>query len=207
MEAWNAKSRCCAVILAGGRNTRMLGRNKAFLTIDGRTLLERLLETLSAIFKEIVLVTREPELYAHYPLQVVEDIFEARSSLTGIHAGLKFGAADYCFVVPCDAPLLKPELVHLLLSEIEPAVDAVIPFIGGYYEPLCAIYSKRCIAPIEAQLERGDFQIIRIFGSLNVKKVEEEKIKRVDPQLHSFLNINTPEAFESLKALIRPSKI
>jgi molybdopterin-guanine dinucleotide biosynthesis protein A len=198
-----AKTNCCAVILAGGRNSRMQGRNKAFLTIGGRTLLDRLIQTLATAFQEIVLVTREPRLYGQYPVQVVEDIFEARSSLTGIHAGLKFAPTDYCFVVPCDAPLLQPRLVQLLLNQIEPGVDAVIPFVAGYYEPLCAIYSKRCLGPIEAHLARGDFQIIRIFGSINVKKVEEEKIKSIDPQLRSFLNINTPEAYEALKDLFK----
>lgn len=190
---------CCAVILAGGRNTRMQGRNKAFLTINGRTILERLIDTLSAVFQEILLVTRQPELYTAYPVTVVEDIFKARSSLTGIHAGLAHAETRYAFVVPCDAPLLKQDLVMLLLSELEPGVDAVVPMIQGYYEPLSAIYSTRCIGPIETQLNRSDFKITRFYQEIRLKTVEEGRLRTVDPELHSFLNINTPEALAALK--------
>lgn len=190
---------CCAMILAGGLNTRMQGRNKAFLTIGDHTILEHLLETLQPIFAQILLVTRQRELYAKYPLRVVEDIFGARSSLTGIHAGLAHAETDYALAVPCDAPLLKQELVRLLLSEIEPSVDAVVPKIGGYYEPLSAIYSKRCLEPIERQLQREDYKITRFFGEIRVKEVDEAKIRSVDPGLLSFMNINTPEALEALK--------
>lgn len=202
MDARQVGPKCCAVILAGGRNTRMQGRNKAFLTIDGRTLLDRLLETLQPIFQEILLVTRQPECYAQYPIKVVEDIFQARSSLTGIHAGLTHAESNHAFMVPCDAPLLKPNLVRLLLSETDLSVDAVVPFLNGYYEPLCAIYAKGCIPPIEEQLARGDYQIMRFFERVRLKIVEGEKIKAVDPQLHSFLNVNTPEAYDELKKIM-----
>jgi molybdopterin-guanine dinucleotide biosynthesis protein A len=201
VEALQAAPTCCAVILAGGRNTRMQGRNKAFLTIAGRTILDRLLETLQPIFAQILLVTRQPELYTPYPLRVVKDILKARSSLTGIHAGLAHAETEYAFVVPCDAPLLRPDLVRLLLSEIDPSMDALVPMIRGYYEPLCAIYGKQCLVPIEEQLKRADFKITRFFEHIRLKEVDEQKIRAVDPQLHSFLNINTPEAFEALKIM------
>jgi len=194
---------CCAVILAGGRNTRMQGQNKAFLTVDGRTILDRLIDTLKMIFSEILLVARQAELYPDLPVRVVEDIYKARSSLTGIHAGLKYARADYAFVVPCDAPFLKPDLIRLLVAEIAPTVDAVVPFINGYYEPLCAIYSKRCVNAIEDQLNRNNFKITHFFDSIHLKKIPEETIKPIDPQMHSFLNINTPEAYKSLQDLFK----
>lgn len=194
---------CSAVILAGGRNTRMQGRNKAFLPINGRTILDRLLDTLSAIFPEIVLVTRQPQLYAGYPVKVVEDIFEARSSLTGIHAGLAHTETSYAFMVACDAPLVKEAFVRMLLSEIEPGVDAVVPLVRGYYEPLSAIYGRGCLGPIEAQLKRKDYKITRFFEEIRLKMVKEEKIRNVDPGLDSFLNINTPEALEAFKKRLK----
>ena len=191
---------CCAAILAGGRNTRMEGRNKAFLVVDGRTILDRLIATLRPLFKEIALVTRQPELYAgRQDIRIVPDIFEARSSLTGIHAALTHAAAPWTFVCPCDAPFIQPALVQLLLDEMSPAVDAVVPQIGTFFEPLCALYSQRCLDPIAAQLSRQEFRIRGIFQAVRIKTVGEAQIRAVDPELRSFLNVNTPEAYRALQ--------
>jgi molybdenum cofactor guanylyltransferase len=193
---------CCAVVLAGGQSTRMQGRNKAFLRLEGRTLLERLIATLEVLFGEIVLVTREPDLYAAQPVRIVEDLFAVRSSLTGIHAGLAHARTDCIFVVPCDTPLLQPALIRLLTAQIDLRVDAIVPFVQGFYEPLCAVYSKACLAPIEEQLERGDFKITHFFDRIRLKRIPEEQIKQVDPQLLSFRNVNTPKAYAALKELM-----
>ena len=200
MQCGRENPTCCAVILAGGLNTRMDGRNKAFLEIGGQTILDRLIATLQPIFQQILLVTRHPEQYGDLPVRVVEDLYAARSSLTGIHAGLKHTDTDYALMVPCDAPFLQPELIRLLLDEIDPETDAVVPRIKGYYEPLCAIYARRCLAPIESQLDRGIYKITRFFDRIRLKIVPEEKIGRVDPAMRSFLNVNTPEALASILA-------
>lgn len=186
---------CSAAVLSGGRNSRMGGRNKAFLRIGGRTILDRLIETLEGLFDEILLVTRQPERYAGLPVTVVQDIYDKRSSLTGIHAGLKHAASDYLLIVPCDAPFIRPEVIRILAAEIEPGVDVIVPVADDHYEPLCAIYSKRCIRTIEARLERDDFRIIDFFDSINLKTVPIEKLRRADNDLLSFFNVNTPEAY------------
>ena len=192
---------CCGVILAGGLNTRMNGRNKAFLEIGARTILDRLLESLRIHFREIILVTRQPDLYTGYALRVVEDIYTDRSSLTGIHAGLVRAKAEFGFMVPCDTPFLQSGLVRLLLDELEPSLDVVVPFFGGHYQPLCAIYSKRCIPAIEDQLNSGDYKIINIFERLKTRIVSVEKLTAADPKLLSFLNVNTPEAHDACRKL------
>ena len=192
---------CCAVILAGGLNKRMNGRNKAFLKIGGRSILDRLLESLQSIFFEILIVTRQPELYAGYSVRVVEDIHPDRSSLTGIHAGLVRAKAEYGFMVPCDTPFLQSALVRLMLAELEPGLDVVVPFYGGHYQPLCAIYSKKCIPVIEDQLNGGDYKIIHLFDRMNTRIVPAEKIAAVDPDLFSFLNVNTPAAYTACRML------
>lgn len=203
----SAHTSCCAVILAGGRNTRMAGRNKAFLEVGGRTILDRLIAILKPLFGEILLVTREPELYRDYPVRVVQDIHAARASLTGIHAGLTYATTAFAFVVPCDLPFLRPALIQTLLSqiEIEPEVDVVVPLIDGYYEPLCAIYSKRCLPAIENQLQREEFQIKRFFSHVRVKTVAEDLLKHADERMASFFNVNTPAALKASRDLEKES--
>ena len=191
------------MILAGGLNTRMGGRNKAFLRVNGKTILSRLLGRLKPVFHEIVLVTREPDLYVEQAVKVVRDIYPARSSLTGIHAGLSQASADYAFVVPCDAPFLQATMIQLLLDELEPALDVVVPFFDGHYQPLCAIYSKRCITAIEAQFDSDDYKIIHLFDQMAVRTVTSEKLKIADPAMLSFFNVNTPAALDACKDLSR----
>jgi molybdopterin-guanine dinucleotide biosynthesis protein A len=190
------------VILAGGLNTRMAGRNKAFLEVGGQTILERLLKSLQTCFDEVVLVTRQPELYSRYPVRIVEDIYSYRSSLTGIHAGLVNAKAQYTFVVPCDTPFLRPALVGLLLEQIEPSLDIIVPYFDNHFQPLCSIYSKRCLPAIESQLDREDYKIINIFHRMRTKKVLARKLKQVDPQMLSFYNVNTPADYEACRNLI-----
>ncbi|MEJ2156121.1 MAG: molybdenum cofactor guanylyltransferase [Desulfobacteraceae bacterium] len=192
---------CCAVILSGGLNTRMKGVNKAFLKIGGRYILDRLVESLRPDFSEILLVTRQPELYSGYSLRVVEDIYKDRSSLVGIHAGLVNARADFAFMVPCDTPFLQTGLVDLLLDELEPGLDVVVPFYDGHYQPLCAIYSKRCISVIEDQLSQGQYKIIDIYEQMNVRVVPAEKLQAADPEMLSFLNVNTPDAHAACQKL------
>ncbi len=196
------KTTCSAVILSGGLNSRMAGQNKAFLEIGGETILSRLLDTLGPDFEEILLVTRQPQSYAHVPVKVVVDLYEDRSSLTGIHAGLVNAQAGYIFVVPCDSPFLQSSIVRLLLDALDPRWDVIVPQMDGYYQPLCAIYSKKCLPAIEAQLDRGDYRIIDFFPQVNVNIISADQIKAADPQLLSFLNINTPEALLACREMV-----
>lgn len=201
MQPGQKNPTCCGVILAGGLNTRMDGRNKAFLEIGGQSIVDRLIATLRPLFRQVLLVTREPEPYGDLPVRIVQDLYTARSSLTGIHAGLKHAGTEYAFMVPCDAPFLQPRLVRLLLDEIDPETDAVVPYVNGYYEPLCAIYAKRCLEPIESQLDRKRYKITLFFDRIRLKSVPEKKIKAADPGLRSFLNVNTPEALKAIMAV------
>ena len=180
----------------------MEGQNKAFLEVGGRTILERQLDTLQPIFEEILFVTREPQSYLDVPVKVVKDLYEDRSSLTGVHAGLVNAKADYAFVTPCDAPFLQSSVIQLLMDAIEPQLDVIVPLMDGFYQPLCAIYSKRCVPVIEEQLDNGDYRIYNFFPRIKVKTLSTEQINAVDPQLLSFFNINTPSALLACQELI-----
>lgn len=187
---------CSAVILAGGLNSRMQGRNKAFLRVAGKTILDRLLDNLRPLFSEIVLVTRQPQLYRQISLRIVRDIYEARSSLTGIHAGLRAIRNLHAFVVPCDAPFLNPALVSLLVRKSRPRIDVVAPRVDGYLQALCTVYSKTCIPFIERQIENGAYKIVDFWGRVRVQAVSARSIRAVDPEMYSFFNVNTPADLE-----------
>ncbi len=180
----------------------MHGRNKAFLRLSGRHFLDCLLTTLSSLFSECMIVTREPALYHQFNMKIVVDQLHIRSPLTGIHAALKAMSSDFAFVTGCDAPLLKPEVVKVLIDTIVPDVDIVVPASGSYYQPLCALYSKRCADTIAKHLMKGDVKIDHIFNEVRLKTVPYARLKAADPQLISFFNINTPEDLQKAASLV-----
>ncbi len=171
----------------------MGGQNKAFLSVGNQRILDRLCHTLEDVFEEVLLVTNDPLEYLSWNLTIVTDLFPIRSSLTGIHAGLFHASASHVFVTACDTPFLKKGLIRALLEELEPKWDVIIPVTNEGPQPLSAIYSKRCIKPIEHQLRHEDAKIVNFFPKVKVKEVPEEKLRKVDPELISFFNINTPE--------------
>ncbi len=191
---------CSGIILAGGLNTRM-GENKAFLTIRGERILDRLYGIFQELFDEIILVTNEPLQYLEWDLKIVTDLYPVRSALVGIHAGLFYASHPHAFVAACDIPFLKKELVETLLGELEPRWDIILPVTSNGNQPLCAVYSKRCIKQIEAQIKQGDFKIADFFQKVRVKKVPESSLRSADPELVSFFNINTQKDLAAAKQI------
>lgn len=195
------KNNCTGVILAGGQNSRFAGKNKALIRIDGKRILDRIFEIFSVLFDKVILVTNDPLQYMEWDFEIVTDIFPIRSSLTGIHAGLFYITTPYAFFTACDVPFLKKELVETLLNGIKPNIDIVIPETSKGFEPLCSIYSKRCLKPIERQIEKKAFKIQQIFQTVRVKKISENILRTVDPDLFSFSNINTPDDLDRAKQI------
>ena len=193
---------CAGIILSGGLNTRMGGRNKAFIRLGGKYFLDRVYDAIPASFTECLLVTREPELYSRWDLRIVEDILSVRSALTGIHAGLVNTKAEYAFCTSCDTPLLKKETIRVLIDAIEPGYDVIVPAAGSYFQPLCAVYSKRCVPFIEDQLRRGNLKTDHLFDKIKLKKIPYERFEAFDPGLHSFFNVNTVEDLRRANQLI-----
>ena len=179
------------VILAGGQNTRFSGTNKALIRVGGKCILDRIYDVFSDLFEDIILVTNDPIQYLEWNLDIVTDLFPIRSSLTGIHTGLFYMTTPYAFFAACDIPFLKKGLVETILNHIEPGVDIVIPETSKGLEPLCSVYSKHCLKPIEQQLVKQQLKIRQVFQKVRVKKLPENILRENDPDLVSFYNINT----------------
>lgn len=191
------------IILAGGLGTRMGHTKKALIEIGGQTIIERLLAVYRPLFSEIVIAARETEDFEGLGVPVALDRFDARSSLNGIHAGLDVMEASHGFFAACDTPFLQPGLVERLLAEVTPDIDVVIPLKeDGYREPLCAVYSRRCLEFITAQLEREDFKIVNFFDHVKVKEVPVERLQDGDPELLSFFNVNRPDDLAEARRII-----
>ena len=184
---------CSGVILAGGLSTRFDGANKAFFDLGGRRVIEPVISVFQCIFNEILLVTNDPLKYLPWDLNLVTDLFDLKSSLTGIHAGLFYAANPYIFVAACDTPFIRKSVVELVLSEIEPGVAAVMPETPSGTEPLFAAYSTDALPVVERHVRQRKFKIQRVFQNLGIKKIPAARVMAIDPELETFFNINTAE--------------
>lgn len=179
------------VILAGGRSSRY-GRNKALVELDHVPLIERVLRVMTSVFDHVVLITNTPDEYDYLKMPMFPDIVKGLGPLGGIYTGLKVLSNPFAFFVACDMPFLNPFLIRHMVS-VRNGFDVVVPRISGKIEALHGLYSKRCLSNIESQIESGTYQILRFFSAMNLRFVDEDEIRRWDPDLRSFLNINTPE--------------
>lgn len=197
-----------AIILAGGKNTR-IGRNKALIKLPiGETILQNIVDILQRIFPEIIIVTNQTKDYLRFNVHVVEDLIKESGPLGGIFTGLCYSVSKHNFVVACDMPFIQPALIRLLLEK-SGTHDVVIPEVDGEVEPLFALYSKSCIPTMLEHLQKQNLKIREVLSKLQVKKIGAEKIDQLDPEHLSFFNINTEEDLrraESLKIKIREAQ-
>jgi molybdopterin-guanine dinucleotide biosynthesis protein A len=173
-------------------STRFGGENKALINVGGKCILDRLYDVFSDLFDEIILVTNQPLQFLKWDLKIVSDLFPIRSSLTGIHAGLFYTENPFAFFSACDTPFLKKELVATLLENIEPNTDIIMPETASGMEPLCAVYSKRCLQTCEHHIRQNKLKIQRALRRHRLKTIPETLLRAKDPELISFFNINTP---------------
>lgn len=188
-----------AVVLAGGRSTRM-GRDKASLPFGGVPLLRRVVERLRPVVDEVIVVANDGAPAAGPGARVVADAFPGLGPLAGLHAGLRASGAERNLVVACDLPFASPALaVHL--RDRAAGADAAIPLFRGRPEPLHGVYRRGCLAVAEAQLRRGELALARFLERLRVVWVEEAEVARFGVPERIFLNVNRPGELEQALAL------
>ena len=183
------------IVLAGGMSRR-LGRDKAVETIEGQSLISRVLDSLSHVAQELVVVVnnheREEELALPDSVVVAVDIYPDTGSLGGIFTGLSASSNHWGFVVACDMPFLNLELLEYLLSQ-RGGHDVVVPVIDHRPEPTHAAYSRVCLPAIETRLRANDLKIAKFFDDVRAKYVSQRNIEDLDPGGLSFFNVNTEE--------------
>lgn len=184
--------RVAGIVLAGGKNSRMGGEDKAFLRVDQRPIVERTLELFRRAFREVVVVSNKPGKYAGYGVDVVRDEFPEVGPLAGIHAGLGRISSPYAFVAACDMPYLQAEPIQFLVQRLA-GQEAIIPRWEDDLEPLHALYARSLRPRMEAALRRGVRGIREFLPEVQVEYVAEAELQAIRGASASFCNVNTPE--------------
>jgi len=191
-----------SIILAGGKSSR-LGRSKALQTIGGKSLIQWVVDRLATISTEIIIATAHGEAIpcsSAVTIETVADIYPEKGPLTGIHSGLMASSNSKAIVVGCDMPFLSVSLLEYM-TETLADFDIALPKIGHMVEPLCAVYSRNCLAPVQKLLEQNKRRIIELFSMVKMKYIEEDEINRFDPDHLSFFNVNSQADLEKARKL------
>jgi molybdopterin-guanine dinucleotide biosynthesis protein A len=196
-----ARADVCGVVLCGGASSRM-GRDKATLALGGRTLLERAADCLSAVAAETVLAVGPRRRYGELGLTCVLDRQGDVGPAAGIRAALAAVDAEWFCVLACDMPRVDRSLFDALLARARrDELDCCFAVAReDLPEPVCAVYHRRCLAPMEAALAAGRRRVLAFleFPGADGRALRSGNVPAAEPAgsaagRERVLNLNTPE--------------
>jgi molybdopterin-guanine dinucleotide biosynthesis protein A len=189
-----------AVILVGGEARRANGQEKYFFTYQGRTFIERLVDSLREVVDEIILVARNKEQCRRFDhirdVMCITDIRPGIGPIGGLHAGALAAHGDLIFVSACDMPCIEIAVVSHLFDTIGDSDAAIPSWNTEMLEPLHAVYRRSVLL---GYLESHESLSLRpMIRSINTRYVPVEELRQFDPELRTFLNINKIEELERI---------
>ena len=188
---------CAAAILAGGQATRMGGRSKSLVVVEGARVIDRQLAVLEPLFEELLIVANDRAVYEPFGHPVVADVVPGQKGpLIGILTALEAARADQVVCVGCDMPFLDGRALALVRDR-DPDADVVVPIVAGYEEPLHARYGRAAVPAIRAQIASGDYKVSRFFDRVRTTRIAETELRALDGSLRFLSNINTLAQLES----------
>jgi len=187
-------------VLAGGRSTRM-GRDKAFLRVGRRTLVEHVAQRLRPSVTRLTVIgsaanAERLRAIAAPGEPVLEDVRPERGPLMGVYTGLMAAADPVAVFVPCDMPWVEPELVARLVAACAAgaaAAASVVPDDGWHPFPLAVRTVAARAAGALLDADRGAMRGFLDAVDARVLTIEESWLRR------SFLNLNTPADLAALE--------
>jgi molybdopterin-guanine dinucleotide biosynthesis protein A len=192
-----------AIILAGGKGKRMGHREKALMEFNGTPLITYVIKSLEKVVDDIIISVRdkaqEELLIKVLPgYTYVSDAYENTGPLSGILSSLNVCRDEFCFIAACDMPFINENVVELLFKKSEDHDAAIVRREDGYLEPLHAVYKcKPMIFETKKAIMNGNKKILVPIHRMKVNYVEIEEIRKIDPYLKTFININTLEDLNS----------
>jgi len=187
-----------AFILAGGKSARM-GADKAFVELDGRTLLARALDLVRAVTSDVRIVG-DPAKFLPYA-SVVADVFRGCGPLGGIHAALRGSQAELNMILAVDVPFVSPALLQYLIKRArDSAATVTVVQAGGGWQPLCAVYRREFADAAEIALRAGRYKIDALFEPTRTQLITEQEFESAGFSPKMFRNLNTPEELAEASA-------
>ena len=181
---------CTALILAGGESRRM-GQDKTALLLGEHSLLAHAIHIVQPLFDDIIVSVRTPR--ADCAFLQVRDNPTHQGPLAGLAAGLAEAKTPWLFALACDMPFITSQLI-MLLAGFREGVDAVVPVVNGFVQPMAAFYARHTLAALHEILGSSGKKSLRaLLDTLQVRYVNEAEMHSADPGLRSFFDLDTPQ--------------
>ncbi|MEM7210145.1 MAG: molybdenum cofactor guanylyltransferase MobA [Pseudomonadota bacterium] len=190
MTSATINSDVTALILAGGRATRMGGIDKGLVELSGLPLAQRVLNLLQHQVGDVLIsANRNRDVYAAMGAKTVSDFVENFAGpLAGMAAGIKAAQTKYLFVCPCDSPFIGNDIVARLHARmLETNAEIVVAHDGQRPQPVFALMRCSLLASMVDFLERGERKIMFWYKQHDLRTADFSDC------LETFDNINTPE--------------
>lgn len=183
------------IVLAGGRSSRF-GSNKALALWNGGPLIKHTLSVLRPLFPNRMMVSKSLRDYQplHLDVPLVRDGIERQHPMAGVLSGLIASETEWNFLCACDMPLLRTKLIEEMIA-VSSGHDAVVPVWREKIQPLCGLYSKRCLPFIQDLLREDHAHCVDLYGRIRTRFFSEMEISRTDPEGLSFMDVDTPADF------------
>jgi molybdenum cofactor guanylyltransferase len=189
-----------AVVLVGGEARRANGKEKYFFRYQGRTFIERLVDTLREVVDEIILVARDPEQCKRFHelqgVRCITDIRPGIGPIGGLHAGTLAAHGDLLFVSACDMPCIDASVVSYLFTAIGDHEAAIPCWNYEMIEPLHAVYRRDVL--LEYLQNHESYSLRPLIRTMDTRYVPVEEIRKFDPGLLTFTNINKLEDLDQI---------
>lgn len=186
-----------AIILSGGRATRMNGVDKGLVLLRQKPLIAHVIARLTPQVSEILInANREIAQYKTFCLPVLQDEqADFIGPLAGFSLGLKYCKHDYLLTVPCDSPLLPRDLAQrLMTSLLEHNAEIAVASSDGNTHPVFCLCKKSVLASLTDYIAQGERRVSAWQKSLNYIEVDFSDCSE------AFVNLNTLEDLTALEA-------
>ncbi len=192
-------------VLAGGKSRRM-GRDKASIQWEGKSLVSHVVEVLRPFVREVT-VLGPPERYSNLRLPVLADRWIDRGPLSALCTGLLHSTCDWNIFLACDLPLLSKRFLQLLVDRIQTTrCDVVAPHTEDGWHPLCAAYHVRCRPVFERAVDEKRNSIVALFEEVSVEAMTPDQMTAAGLDRRELVNMNTPEDWERVTGALNPSR-
>lgn len=196
------------IILSGGTSSRM-GMNKALLPIGKKKVIEHVVDLMSSVFTNVILITNTLEEYNFLDLPMYEDIFKVGGPLAGIHSGLENSETEKNFILSCDMPLMKSGIIKSII-EFKTDKPITVCKSEGFIQYLAGIYSKSISQTAEKLLQQEEVNVehpnrkhqAKVYSLLNevgFETIEAEELPGYHPKV--FFNMNNKEDYQKILSI------
>lgn len=194
--------------MAGGQGTRLGGARKTLLEVGGRPIVQRIVEALAPLADECLALVHDADFPPIERLQLVVDSREYAGPLPALLHGLRVASGETCMLVAGDMPFVSAAAFEYLLGlRADSQSKVVVPYIDGYIESMHAVVARRELLDAVEHAERtGEQRLFKVFRSLEPRLVGADELRKLDPELHTLFNVNSPEDLELAEQIVaRPA--